>query len=237
MHRAPDQVPVPEGDAVPTTRSSVAATAVSPPLCGSDRTQKHGRPSPKLSRRAVIPVVIALVIVAGGVGPAFALARTLIPTRTGSATITWAPVPNTYTATSSPQPFMGTIEGMAASGVATMPLTAGSTATTSPSGAFPTKLEVAEWSGTLGGRPFKLGIFADYSSTTDSTNPTVTIVGRWGADLVKGRVDPPSAAELQSGNGPLHFSGTVGRLKVTGTVQSPTGRRHKKSVASFTVAR
>jgi hypothetical protein len=67
--------------------------------------------------------------------------------------------------------------------------------------------------------------------------PIVTIVGKWGSDLVNGRVDTPTAAELKSGTGPIRFRGTVGEFKVAGSVNQPTRNGIKQSVATFTVTK
>jgi hypothetical protein len=210
----------------------------------NDQTPSETGPPKRSSRRSVVGVVVALLIVAAAIGLAFGLSGTptTISTGTGSATITWTPVStNSNTLTGPPQPFQGTIEGIMASGVATMPLTASGTPI-SPSGGLPTKLEVAQWKGTFGGQHFNVSIFADYSSYKGVTNstpafPTVTIIGRWGTDPVKGKVEPPTAAEVKNDNGPLRFTGTVGRFKVSGTVQPATGRKVKQSQVSLTVTR
>jgi hypothetical protein len=241
------EVPVPgsgTGQPAPGAESPMDAEGLAS-SADNDQRPEVG-PSQRTSRRMVVGVVLVLVVVAAGIGLAFALSGmpTTISTGTGSATITWTPVSssNSDNFKSPPQPFEGTIEGIMASGVATMPLTAGGSPATSSPGALPTKLEVALWQGTFGGKPFKVGIFADYSSNESIANPsptfpTVTIVGRWGTEAVKGKVDPPSAAELKNDNGPLRFTGTVGQFKVSGTVQSPTGRKTRQSQVSLTVTR
>lgn len=226
----------------PEVVSSEETSTASP---DNDPMLLQGHLSHKASRRLVIGALLALVIVAAAIGLAFALSGTptTIDTGTGSATITWTPVSaNADTVSTSPQPFQGTIEGIMASGEATTPLADGSAPSTTPSGAFPTKLEAAHWKGTFGGRPFSVGIFVQYSSNDSITNPsptfpTVTIAGRWGSKTIKGVVDTPTAAEVKTGNGPLRFTGTVGDFKVSGTVQPPTGRTRRQSLASFTVSR
>ncbi len=199
----------------------------------------------RTSRRLVVGAVVTLVIVAVGIGLAVTLsgAPTTVSTGSGSATISWTPVPsNSDTVSTAPQPFRATIEGIMASGVATIPLADGSAPSTTPAGVFPTKLEAAQWKGTFGGKPFSIGIYVQYSSNESITTPspafpTITITGRWGSETVKGIVDAPTAAEVKSGNGPLRFRGTVGQLKISGTVQPPTGRMSRQSQASFTVSR
>ena len=227
----------------PVTEGVRATEGSTSPL-GDDQVLLQGRSPKAAPRRLVIGAVLALVIIAVGIGLAFSLSGTptTISTGTGSATITWTPVStNADTVSTSPQPFQATIEGIMASGVATTPLADGSAPSTTPSGAFPTKLEAAHWKGTFGGKPFSVGVFVQYSSNQSITNPsptfpTVTIAGRWGSETVKGVVDAPTAAEVKSGNGPLRFTGTVGNFKVSGTVQPPTGRTSRQSLASFTVS-
>ena len=189
--------------------------------------------------------IVGLVIIGVGVGVAVTLlgAPTTISTGTGTATITWEPVStNADTVSTSPQPFEGSIEGITASGVATMFLSAAGASSTSPRGTTPPKLEVAQWKGTFGGKPFDLNIFAQYSSNAGRASPTavfpiVSIVGPWGTELVNGRINAPTAAELKSGTAPLHFHGTVGDFQASGTVNQPTGNKKKQSLATFTVTK
>ena len=218
------------------------ATPEAPGSVSPDEAPLEGEPQKKrASRRLVIGVVLAVVIIGAGVGLAFGLsgAPTTISTGTGTATITWTPVPtNSETFNTTPQPFQGTIEGIMASGVATTPLADDSPPTTTPSGAFPTKLEAAQWKGTFGGKPFKLGLYVDYSSNKSITNPspafpTVTIAGRWGSEPVKGKVATPTPAEIKSGNGPLHFTGTVGPVQCVGH-RSATYRPKAQAVPGVT---
>ncbi len=236
-----EEEPAPgSGTAQPGPAAEVVIAPEASAFTNNDQTPSESVSSKRSSHRLFVGAVLALVIVAAGIGLAIGLSGmpTTISTGTGSATITWTPVPtNSVTFKSPPQPFQGTIEGIVASGVATMAATPIGTPT-----ARSTKLEVAQWKGTFGGKPFKVSIFADYSSNEGTTDPspafpTVTIVGRWGTEPVKGRVDPPTAAELKNDNGPLRFTGTVGQFKVSGTVQPPTGRKIRQSQVSLTVTR
>jgi hypothetical protein len=237
--------PVP-GSGTPKTAPGAEAPTATGGLASStinDQVPSEAAPPQRASRRLLVGVVLALVVVASGIGLAFGLSGTptTITTGTGSATITWTPVPaNSNNFTSPPQPFQGTIEGIMASGVATIPLTASGIRPASPSGALPTKFEIAHWKGIFGGKSFTVGIFVKYSFNESIADPspafpTVTIVGQWGTDPVRGKVQPPTAAELKNDNGPIHFTGTVGEFKVSGTVQSPTGRKIRQSQASFTI--
>lgn len=236
--------PVPEADPSPDglgtevpSASEVSASVISEAESPSDG------PSVRTSRRLVIGVVVAVVIIAAGIGLAFALSSTptTLSTGTGTATITWTPVPTgSDGASERPQPFDGTIQGIIGSGVATTPLIAGGAKSNSPTGAIPTKLELAKWKGTFGGKAFAVTVSAQYAPGTSFINPsapfpTITIVGRWGTDPVNARVDTPTAAELKSATSPLDFHGTVGSFKVVGTVHPPTGRSPRQSLATFTV--
>lgn len=224
----------------------MSAPDVSSSFFTDSRSPLEERPRQKSTRRLVVGIVIALVVVLAGGGLAVALmsAPTTISTGTGSATITWTQVTSNSdtVGASPPQPFTGTIEGMSASGVATMPVVASGVPSTSPTATFPTKLEVVKWTGTFGGKSFNVGIFVHYPSTASITNPTasfptITIVGQWGSDPVNGTVEEPTAAELKGGTGPIHFNGTVGDFKVSGTVQQPTGTTHRQSLATFAVTK
>jgi hypothetical protein len=240
-----EEEPVPEsvvGQSGPGTKP-VDTNEVTASSTSDDQGPLEDNSPKRASRRLIIGSVVALVVVAAGIGLAFALSGTptTISTGTGTATITWTPVSTpSDTDRSPPQPFEGTIEGITAYGLATMPLADGSPPSTLPSGAYSATLEVAQWKGSFGGKPFKVGIFAQYSSNESITNPspafpTVTITGRWGSQPVKGKVETPSAAEIKSGSGPLRFTGTVGQYKVSGTVQPPTGRKPRQSEVSLVV--
>jgi hypothetical protein len=137
-----------------------------------------------------------------------------------------------------PQPFSGTIEGIPISGVATTPLTTIST----PGQAKSSTIKLFRWKGTLGGKPYDVGLYAEYHRSTGTSEPEgsfpgVTVSGTWGTEAVNGRIATPSAAEIKSGTGPVHFDGTIGGLKVSGTITRPTGNDTGQSgSATFTVS-
>jgi hypothetical protein len=198
------------------------------------------------AHRWVIGVVAVVVVIVGVVVAILLLSSTSagISTGSGTATITWTPAAgaNADTVGNPPQPFTGTIEGISLAGVATTPLTSNGTPFTGPA-ALATNVLFFRWKGTFGGKPFNVGVYADFQHATKLTNPagafpSLTISGKWGTERVSGKVVTPSAAELRGGNGPLHFTGTVGDLKVSGMVSPPVGgQSNPSSTATFTVSK
>jgi len=198
------------------------------------------------TRRRVIGVVAAVVVIVGVVVAIVLLSSTSggITTGSGTAVITWRPVAgaNPDTIGNPPQPFTGTIDGISLAGVATTPLTTNGTPFTGPA-ALARNVLFFQWKGTFGGKPFDVGVYANYQHATKLTNPagafpSLTIAGKWGTERVSGEVATPSAAELKRGNGPLHFTGTVGDLKVSGMVSPPVGgQSNPSSTATFTVSK
>lgn len=194
------------------------------------------------SRRWVIGVIAAVVAIIGVVVAIILLSSTSagISMGSGTATITWTPVTgaNPDTVGNPPQPFTGTIDGISLAGIATTPLT--STKAKSL-GSAQLSENIFRWKGTFGGKPFNVGIYVNYQPATATTNPassSLTVSGKWGNERVIGKVATPSAAELKRGNAPLHFTGTVGDLKVSGMVPPPLGGSgNPSSTATFTVSR
>lgn len=171
---------------------------------------------------------------------------TEITTGTGTATITWVPVKGgDDTVVNSPQPFTGVIDGLSTSGIATTPISINEGQKIVNTGQLPTRIPFFRWKGTFGGKPFTVNIYVSYPPGTalaDSAEAiaSLTIGGQWGQDRVKGKVLTPTAAELKEGNPPVHFTGTVGDLKVVGTVRPPVGERghqSRSSTATFTVSK
>jgi hypothetical protein len=198
------------------------------------------------ARRWVIGVVVVAVVVVGVVvGIIISSTSAGITTGTGTATITWTPVAenNPDTIGNPPQPFAGTIDGNSVSGVATTPFTTANGQKITGIGQLSQKIRFIEWKGNFGGKPFNVGVFANYASGTPLTNPLgrfpmLTIAGKWGDEQIVGKIATPSAAELKQGNPPAHFSGTVGDLKVSGTAQPPAGGgKHQSGTATFTVSK
>jgi len=192
----------------------------------------------------VIAAVVVIVAAAVGI---IALSSTSagITTGSGTATIHWTSVSgdSSDSVGNPPQPFAGTVDSLSVSGVATNPLTTSDgKRITSPAALSASKIHFFRWTGTFGGKPFDVNIYADYQHGTPLSDqaglyPAVTVAGTWGNDRVRGTVAMPSTAELKKGNGPIHFAGTVGDLKVSGVVSPPSGGHgHPTSAATFTVS-
>jgi hypothetical protein len=169
--------------------------------------------------------------------------RSTIATGPGTAIVTWKPISDTTGLGNPPQPFKGTIEGIPMSGLSTSPFL--SSASSSSSDTLPSTIELYQWKGQLGDQPFDIGFFATFkpSTSTSSTGigfPSVTIKGTWGSRLVNGRIADPTAAQLKSGKGPVHFYGTIGKFKVSGAIKYPSGTGNGKmrtGTATFNVTR
>lgn len=242
-----------EDDAIPDSevgnpRSEVLTpTAGDVPVTSADglASPRHDSGKSNHTRRWAIGLLAAVIVIVGAVVGIIVVSSSSagITTGTGTATIHWTSVKDDSDHFGNPpQPFAGTIDGLWVSGVATNPLTASDgSRITSP--ADLSKVLFFRWSGTFGGKPFTVNIYADYLHGTPLSaqaplHPTVTVGGTWGSDRVKGTVATPSAAELKKGNGPIHFAGTVGDMKVSGVVSHPTGNRgHQTSTATFTVSK
>ncbi len=167
---------------------------------------------------AVVAVFAVLAIVKNnGIGS--------VPTGPGTATITWHSAGGGVN--SLPQPFSGTVAGLSLSGTATGANPSNVTNTTATPGApvtFPSHLHVATWTGTLGGTQFDLDVSLSIgrgasapAATTPGSAPGITatflVTGSFGTQPVHvtATIDPQHPDELA-------FSGTVGNLNVTGTV-------------------
>lgn len=104
-------------------------------------------------------------------------------------------------------------------------------------------LELVNWEGTFGTRPFDVAVFVEYSNQAISGNPAmyfpeIIFFGAWGDEFVHGRVLRPSPAQLKSGKGPLRLRGRVGNLTVVAKMSQPTGTRHEQTAsATFVVTR
>ncbi len=148
-----------------------------------------GRP-PRHARRWVlgmvaVAVAVAVVVVGVVVGILISSTSTGITTGTGTATVTWTPVAgnNADTSGNPPQPFAGTADGNSVSGVATTPFTTANGQKITGIGQLSQKIRFIEWKGTFGGKPFNVGVFANYASGTPLTNPPgkfpmLTIAGK-----------------------------------------------------------
>ncbi|MDA8355965.1 MAG: hypothetical protein M0Z95_06675 [Actinomycetota bacterium] len=172
-----------------------------------------------------------------------------IPTGPGSATITWHGASagsgsGGGTLTSSglthtpPQPFNGTIGGVAVSGRATLDLkTVGKLLTpkvhTTPGGTE--TITLYHWTGTLGGTRFTLAIseVLHLPLTTTSKDAYVSVSGTFGSQPVHAiarQISPASTHELS-------ISGTIGNFSFSGTLRRPTSSDGTSTeTATFTLS-
>lgn len=185
-------------------------------------------------------------MVAGAAVAAIALAVTKSPNGigdgSGTATINWVPTNTESTTGNPPQPFTGTIGGLALSGVATTSPDSGSLI--SPPGsstAVPKEVPIFIWKGMLDGTDFHLVVSIDQSSFGSPTKSTVgsplfRVTGTYGSQAVVGDVPIPKSADLNSSSAPIAFGGTSGGKKVRGLIHAPTGDRTlQTAVVSYTV--
>jgi hypothetical protein len=197
----------------------------------------------KTSRRQVIGAGVAVVVV-GGVAAGVALSRssgpTTISTGTGTATITWTPATGpTPVVGNLPQPFSGTVDGLQAKGVATTTFSAADA--DSLSGSKSRGFQVFEWKGTMGGKPFDLGVFIQPVKTGPSGGYLALgagefkVVGKYGSDAVSAVVVGPIAIGNPT---TARFRGTVGHMQVSGAISGPNGNSQKQvAKATLTVTK
>ena len=169
----------------------------------------------------------------------------------GTATITWHSAGGGVNPP--PQPFSGTAAGLSLSGTATVASPPNAPNTPPSPGAaitLPPRTHVATWTGTLGGTSFNLDETFDLSgslgqggSPTEQTTPgiapritaTFVVTGTFGTKSVNvtAAIDPHNANDIA-------FSGTVGNLRVTGTINTAVLQKNGKTTtltASFIVTK
>jgi hypothetical protein len=241
-----------DADESESTRGQSFSQPTSEVMGGPGDSTQHGRqvrlhrntsrPKGHLRWTFAVPVVVLVIVtLIGGLAGTASSATLTVSTGPGSATIHWKSVKeNPESFEPLPQPFTGVVDGITVSGVATMPFTTIVVSPSDPTGSI--LVEVVNWEGSLGGKPFDVAIFVGYSDQSTTVSPTsiipkITVLGAWGKELVLGSITP-SKAELKSGQGPLRFHGRVGDLRVRGEVSQPTGtRRQRSSSATFFVSR
>lgn len=167
----------------------------------------------------------------------------------GTATFTWTPVVQDYSATTSgrkPQPFSADIEGHPVTGTATVVVPPGVYGTDgSVGGRLPTgTIPVFRYRGTFAGTRFDLTVYVRIPSAAEQADPAaaaaaaagirLTVSGTYGGSPVRATVTPPSSG----GPGPTdlaRFVGTVGHRKVTGTISQSTGTSVRRTVSAHFV--
>ncbi len=218
--------------------SDASAATDGPPADGSTQQQKT-------SRRPVatgVVVAVVAVIVVGGVIAGLALSKSTTPSTIsvgpGTATIRWKPATGPIDGNGNPpQPFTGSIEGIPVAGIATTPVSAAS------SSSVPGRVVVFRWEGWFGKKPFDLDLSIAFPHGTAPSSsapaiPSLAVSGTWGDEAVAGQITTPSVAQITRGKGALHFHGTVGDLRVSGSAFMPTGNNDQKSgTATFVVTK
>ena len=218
--------------------------AGSTPSAGTTTSVDSDQPPGQRDRRSrrLVGAIVGLVIVGIGTGLAVVLlgASATIPTGSGTATITWKSVPGssvpvgrgypsdhfTRTLTPPPQPFSGTIDALSVKGVATRTPSALNTGTF---GKFMQR-QLFRWKGTFDGSAFNLGLYIKLTNELGGLFFRVT--GNWGTERVS------VIAPYQDHGSPIAFHGTIGALKVSGTVHRPKdNKRYHVVVIRFTVSK
>ena len=195
-------------------------------------------PLPTGRRRPVLVLVGASVAVVAVVIVAFLVAdrvTSAIAVGSGTATVSWVPVPSDPNlAGNPPQRFTGTIGSAPLRGVATTPVT---TAAADPfrAGSSTTSVEIFRYTGTFDGRPFRLGVsVVGPIALSASGSTTLHVDGTWNGQAVHGVVTAPNDPNRPSPAIP--FSGTIGSRKVTGALHCCTGTRTRQTAsATYTV--
>ena len=187
------------------------------------------------SRRWIIGAgVVGIGAVIAGLVVAESHSSGAVSAGKGTATIGWNPVPGaggiTNGSVGPPQPFTGTINGVAVSGVSTTLLTSNSLGSvTKP--LSEKNIPIFRWKGTYGGKPFDLReiLFDDGSP--------FGVAGTYGDQSVKASISGPTMQNADDVHVPIDFQATIGEWKVSGTISGPLGGGGKQTArATFTVA-
>ena len=197
-------------------------------LRGEGQPPVEGPPPKKNSRRMVIGGIAAAAIAGLGVGSGIAVSDSDTPTTIsagrGTAAITWTPTTNTS------QPFTGTIGGIPVSGVSTLTIqSSGPYKPLNPSRKpFLDEFPIFRWTGTFGGKPFRLNVSLKLASPAKYTPLHIefagfTVSGTYGADRVQGLPGPPRSVDPAKGNVQFSFNGTIGNSNVSGECIGPPG--------------
>lgn len=167
----------------------------------------------------------------------------------GTATFTWTPVVQNYSATTSgtkPQPFSADIEGHPVTGTAAVVVASGAYGTDgSVGGRLPTgTIPAFRYRGTLAGTRFDLTVYVRIPTKADLADPAaaaaaasgirLTVAGTYGGSPVRATVTPPSSGGPAPAD-PARFVGTVGHRKVTGTISQATGTPTRRTVSAHFV--
>ncbi|HVC66455.1 MAG TPA: hypothetical protein VND44_02575 [Acidimicrobiales bacterium] len=167
----------------------------------------------------------------------------------GTATFTWTPVVQDYSAATSrtePQPFSADIEGHPVTGTATVVVPSGVYGTNgSVGGRLPTgTIPAFHYRGTFAGTRFDLTVYVRIPTTADQADPAasaaaasgirLTVAGTYGGSPVRATVTPPSSGG-PAPTDPARFVGTVGHRKVTGTISQTMGTSVRRTVSAHFV--
>jgi hypothetical protein len=227
------------GDALPDP------VRLSGSLADSDLPTGSGEAvSAKSRRRSLILGVVVAVILLGIVIAGLLVwskASAVISAGNGTATITWTPVTGGSSSPGNPpQPFTGSINGNAVSGVATTPFSLnGLNPLLNPSAA-PSEVQVFRYKGKFAGKSFDLGMYIKVPFNPSLTGGSEFVVkGTYDGQAVHGVVTPPPLTSINGSSSSLaNFHGTIGQWKVSGAISSSTGTSQTQTAtARFTVTR
>lgn len=224
----------------PTPADGVAATTDA--NAGELVARRQGVPGRTRIWIVLVPVVVALGI---GVATAFVLmtASGGIQSGAGRATFNWTLLHPNTTSPSTTGPiaaFTGDIEGHRVTGTSTLviPPGASSAPVRPPTGAIP----VFRYRGSFAGSSFDVTVSFDLPPPMNSSDPglsgttSISVAGTYGNDPVRATV---TSATWSGGTVRrfVHFTGTIGKWKVTGTIAPTTGTAmHQRAVAQFLVS-
>jgi hypothetical protein len=165
-------------------------------------------------------VVVIAVVIVGTV--MFNKVSAALSAGSGTATITWVPVPNNgNTTVNPPQSFRGTVGGHPVSGVASVTLPTTFNPLNGPSGIE--NVQLFHYRGTFAGKPFVLGVSigAPQGVAISGQQGDFVITGTYDGQMVKAVLGPPASPNQTSP--PIPFHGTIGKWSVTGTIHFPVG--------------
>jgi hypothetical protein len=239
--------PVPDGGGAPDRGPSDGSPGpVRPNGSLPDLDHPHGSGdvvSPKNRRRSLIFGVVAAVILVGVVIAGLLVwseAAAVISAGNGTATITWNPATGGSTSLGNPpQPFTGSINGNAVSGLATTSLSTNSPNPLLNPSAAPSEVQMFRYRGKFAGKPFDLGMYVKVPIKVSTALLSFVVKGTYNGQAVYAVVTPPpSTSPNGSGSSQADFHGTIGQWRVSGAISSPTGTSQRQTATTtFTVSK
>jgi hypothetical protein len=155
----------------------------------------------------------------------------------GTATVTWrSPGGGSSSPGNPPQPFTGTIGGHQLTGVATNPLTSSSSAKLVNPSKSSGEIEILKYVGKLAGHTYNVGLYVN--TPLNLSSGSFEAKGTYDGLPVSAVLVGTTKGSFKAGSVQGTFHGTIGKLKVSGTISAPTGNTNRQMAkAVYTVTR